>query len=408
MNCPKVACRVARLLAFLAASVLGSVALPASAKSMFYVMDHYDPSGSVFYTSSAWYVVLKADGKARLSGAVGARTGTYTDNGAEILATLAQPLSYLSVSAPDADCGYEQHIISIEVQQVLFRRVAGTNASKGKSQVVELGRIFDSGNDCKPAGYMPFGSVLDPGITMSHRSSAKREPMTDVTAGLTIAGFSEVALPFGYEPYFTGEADVVTFDAPATVRFQRSGHVVNASFNPDQWLVLDTPSPQIAYTRFSTNAGTGAETWFMAKWQDGKPQALISTLMFKPIPGASFGTKAQTSRMWEYYYTVGTDNLNFFYMYGNYAGDRVSKDLVAATESRSPFTWRYDMADVFMSRMVGTTLSERRWAPLGRVGKNMWVMEQEQRTPAGQVPYAFIPSRVVYFIDRGAATPPAP
>ena len=402
---------IARAAAALIALVLGMLALPAAAKNMFYVRDQlFDQSVTSVHLNAAWYLTLGAEGKARLTGALGSQTGVYTDNGTETLVTLTKPLAYTTVSAPDEICGNEQHVIGIEVAQVLFRRVPGTNASKGKSQVVEIGRIDDPGNACKPPGSTPFGSLSDAGITMSHRSSAKRESMADVTAGLAIAGFSEAPWPSPSGPSASVliEADIVTFESATALRFQRSGRLVDAAFNGDGWLVLNLPGFQRAFTRFSLNTATGAEVWFMADWRDGKPQAAVSVLMFKPLPGASFGTKAQTSRMWEIYLSAGTNNPFFFYLYGNYQGDRVSKDIAAATESRVPFNWRFDGADVFMSRMIGATLSERRWTPLGRVGKNMWVLEQEWRTLSGQAPYAFIPARVMYFIDRGAAAPPAP
>lgn len=398
----------ARLLRAVAACMLAVLALPAAAKSMFYVSDPPFPTGSAYYTTTAWYVVLNGEGKARLTGWMGSQTGVYTDNGSETLVTLGKPLVRTTFSAPDPDCGYEQHAIGVEVRQVLFRRAPGTNAAKGKSQVVEIGQINDPGNACRPAMSTTFGSLGEAGITMLHRSSAKREPMSDLVAGLTIAGFSEVpaAPPEGSYPFF--ETDVVTLEAPTTLRFHRSGHVLGAALSGDQWLVLDLPGSQRAYTRFSIDAATGAELWFAAEWRDGKPQKVFNTYLFKPMAGASLGTKAQTSRMWESFLAAGTNTPFFFYVYRNDQGDRVSKDVAAGTETRTPFAWTYDGADLFMTRMIGTTLSERRWTPLGRVGKYQWVMEQEQRTLPGQAPYAFIPPRVIGYIDRGAAVPPPP
>ena len=74
---------IARLLARatsgLLVVLLAAFALPSAAKTMFYVPEGYDQTG-------AWYLVLNAtEGKARLVGDIGAKTGTYTDNGTPVM-----------------------------------------------------------------------------------------------------------------------------------------------------------------------------------------------------------------------------------------------------------------------------------------------------------------------------------
>jgi hypothetical protein len=397
--------RVASLLGaqFLVAALAAS-ALPAAAKTMIYVPESYGFTG-------AWYVALNAtDGKARLVGDVGAKAGTYTDNGIEILVSLSKPLSYEALTGPGKlDCNGQQYLRRTDIKQVLFRRVDGTGVNKGKSRVVEIGEVVDIGG-CTPGAKTPFGSVSDEGFPMLHRSTASREPMTDVVAGFTIAGMREPLRPDPYSnPYASLAADVVNLESATAVRFKDSNSLVNAALTSDQWLVLDLPGFQRGYTRFSVNTGNGIETWLEAEWKDGKPQTVTNLMMTKPLPGASFGTKAATSRMWESFVGLGTNNPFLFYLYRDFTGDRVQKDIAAATETRTPIAWHYEDLEVVSSRTTaGGKLIERAWVPLGRTGKYMSVMELEVHTPPGGLPYVYIPPRVVFYVDRGAAYPPAP
>jgi len=385
------------LTAVLLGFALAVAALPAAAKTMFYVPDGgYSQSGT-------WYAVLHSDGSSRLVTELGAKSGTYTDNGIEILVNLNKPLSYEYYS-DGSDCNHTQYLQRKDIKQVLFRRVDGTNVNKGKSRVVEIGKIVNL-DGCKAGQKTPFGNVADEGEPALHRSADKRDPMTDVVAGLKIAGFREAPKT---DPLYYAE-DVVSFDTDSSLHFQSNGHVVNANMTTDLWLVLQLPTFQRGYTRFSADTSNGVETWIEADFKDGKPQTVTSLWMTKPLPGASFGTKAATSRMWEDARWVDTNEPFFFYLYRDFTGDRVQKDISAGDEFRTAITWRYQGLDVVTSRTVGAgTLSERRWTPLGRTGKYMSVMEQEVRTPSGGASYLFIPPRVTFFIDRGAAYPPAP
>ena len=113
--------------------------------------------------------------------------------------------------------------------------------------------------------------------------------------------------------------------------------------------------------------------------------------------------------MWESMIGLGTNNPFFFHLYGNWTGETVSKDIAAASEFRGPLTWLFDFGDIVTKRGVGSgglTLAERRWLPLSRTGKYITVMEQELRTPQGGATFVYIPWRVIFYLDRGKATPP--
>lgn len=390
--------RLSRAAMSLVAIGLMAIALSAAARTMFYV-----PNGYAY--SEAWYLVLnETDKKARLVGVLGSATGTYTDNGTEVLVTLNKPLSIVLASA-ELVCNNEQYTYRHDVEQVLFRRVDATSVNSGKSQVVQIGRdtILDT---CKAGEVIPFGSLSDEGMAMLHRSTGKRAPMTDVVAGLTIAGFSEQV--DSTDPAVPLEADIVTLDSNTTVRFQRTGHVINATLTSDQWLVLQLPGGQRGYTRVIVNMNNGLETWVRAEFKDGKARTATTVLLVKPLPGSTFGSKTQTSRMWESIFFAGTNDPLYFYLYGNYTGEKISKDIAGGYESRQPITWRFDGGDVVQTRAASSSSYERRWTPLARTGKYMAVMESELRTPSGGTTTTYIPPRVNAYIDRGKATPPAP
>lgn len=230
--------RFTRLAAAGLVLVGAALATPVPAKTMICVPESHGAIG-------AGYVVLNSDGKARLVGNAGAKNGTFTDNGTEVLVTLKQPLSYQALTGPDPlDCNAQQYLRRYDIQKVLFRRVDGTNVNKGKSRVVEMGTITDV-SGCTPGLVTPYGSPADEEDAMLHRNAGNREPMTDVVGGLTLAGMREPPRPDPYtSPYGVIDADVVTLESDTTVRFQRSGHVVTAAMTADRWLGLQMPGFQ--------------------------------------------------------------------------------------------------------------------------------------------------------------------
>jgi hypothetical protein len=230
--------------------------------------------------------------------------------------------------------------------------------------------------------------------------------MTDVVAGLTIAGFRE---PARTGPLVNPPTDVAILEADATVRVIDSNSLVDAALSSDRRVVLQLAGFERACTRFSVNTGKGTEIRFEAEWKYGKPQSVTNVLLVKTAPGVSFGTKAAMSRMWESMIGFGTNHPVFACLHRDFTGERVFKDLAQTTESRRAITWRFEGTDVVMSRTnSGGMLIERRGMPLARTGKFMSVMEQEVHTPSGGSPYQYIPPRVVFHVDRSAACPPAP
>ncbi|WP_374562813.1 hypothetical protein [Ideonella sp.] len=344
--------------------------------------------------SSAYLIDWLPKSKARLANNNGAQSGVVTDDGTQKVITLNTPISYTFDNWDD--CGEEIRQRS-DTQQVVVRDHTG-----GVTEFVEIGATTNIGG-CQDGLSVPFGGLTDAGRNLNRLAMAARPPVTDLVPGTQIAGFSEdVMLP--------GETavahDVVTMQS-GSMQFHASGHTVPAAFNADQWLVLDLPSGQRAYTRLALDAKTGGETWLMADWSAGKPQRIEELMVVKPTAGAGFGTVAQASRMWNSGLFIESRTPFYFYLYKNGTGERVQKDLDLGTESRTPIpSWGFDGLNLVQQRPFGPGTRDRTWAPLSNTGKFHWVMESETAFD-GSDTFVLVKPRVNYYLDTGKAVPPA-
>lgn len=343
---------------------------------------------------SAYLIDWMPKGKARVANNHGAQGGVVANDGTQKVITLNAPISFTFDNWDE--CGEEIRQRS-DTRQVVVRDHTG-----GVTQFVEIGTITNIGG-CQDGLSVPFGSLTDAGRSLDRVPMAARPPVTDLVPGTQIAGFSEdVMLP--------GETavahDVVTMQAGG-LRFHASGHTVPAAFNADQWLVLDLPSGQRAYTRLALEAKTGGETWMMADWSAGKPRRVEELMVVKPSAGAGFGTVLQASRMWNSGQFIESRTPFFFYLYKNGTGERVLKDLDLATENRTPIhSWNFDGPDLLMHRDFGSAgTRDRAWVPLSNFGKVRWVMESETASD-GTDTFVLIKPRVNYYLDTGKAVKP--
>ncbi len=386
--------RLKRLLGWVGVAIgLAAAALPAGAKTITYVPDGFGVYG-------AYVVEWKPASRARAVDWRGARTGTFTDDGVQRLVTLEAPFTYESTSV-DVGCDGNQYLQRFETHQIVFRQAEGTQ-THGKTSVVEIGVIVDI-DGCTPGKVVPFGSPGDVGSAWLNRGYGARVPMTDVLAGFSIAGFFETSLPAG--AFGSAPADIVTLDTATQLRFHATGTVVEAALNSEQWLVLHLPGLQLGYTRLSIDGTNTAETWLVGEFVGGKLQTVRETMMVKPVAGTSFGTLGQTARMWESWVGRGTDYPFFIYLYRNFSGDRVSKDLTDGSEFRTPIGWSYQGTNIVQTRTFGDRTYERTWVPLANKGNYRVVMEQEWSIPLVGTPTLRIAPRVNYYRNTGPATP---
>lgn len=372
---------------------LAAVALPAAAKTVTYVPDGFGAYG-------AYVVDWRSASRVRAVDWRGARTGTFTDDGVERLVTLDTPFTYESYSS-DVGCDGNQYLQRYETHELVFRQAEGTQAL-GKTRVVEIGVIVDI-DGCTPGRVVSFGSQGDVGVSWLNRGYSARVPMTDLQAGFSIAGFFETTVPAG--GYGAVPADIVTLDTATQLRFQATGTVVNAALNSEQWLVLQLPGLQLGYTRLSIDGPTATETWLVGEFVGGKLQSVRNTMMVKPVAGTSFGSLGQTARMWESWVGRGSDYPFFIYLYRNFNGDRVSKNLTDGTEFRTPITWRYEGLNIVQTRVLGDRSYVRTWLPLASKGNYRVVLEQEWTVPVVGTPTVRIQPRVMYYRNTGPATP---
>ena len=326
----------------------------------------------------------------------GRSEASVATSGALRTATLDSPFSTTFLSF-DPDCPDAEVEARQDVLQLAVTRLTGTD-TRGTSKVVDIG-IETTLSGCNAGRVVPFGSPGDEGVPTQHLAATLRPPISDLTPGARLAGPSD---RLGLETF--PAADVVTFGA-GTLSFPATGDAYPLATS-NGWLVLSLPFGERAYTRFSVERN-GGETWIAADWSGGAPQRVFRTLMVQPAPGAGFGTRRQTSRVWESGLFAGSNNPFYFYLYRDGSGERVQLDLAAGTEGRSPVTWVPDGADVVTRRSFGDgSFGRRTWVPLRNSGTSHFVMESETRTFLDGTVEPFIQPRVNFYIDEGTATPP--
>lgn len=339
--------------------------------------------------------------RVRVVTTAGARAGTVSRSGTQAVITLESPISTVQASAGFNSCD-EQSTQRKDVSQLVVRDLSGT-AKRGVSQIVELGTLTDL-DSCDAGKVVPFGSASDAGVTLKRIAMAERPSVRDLTPGTTLAGFTELEWPLGFD--FDLGADVVTLYAGGQALFARSGHVVPANFNADRWLVLDLPQGQRAYTRLEVDDETGAESWLRAEWSGGLPQRVLAELVVKPTQTASFGTERQTAREWQSGLFIQMPDKVLWRFYPGGSGERV--DISDGSEVHNPLTWSFVGKKVLIRRTqgAGTIHRERTWAPLRNADKVRFVIENENTIRADGTTSVFIPPRVNFYIDGGRAIAP--
>jgi hypothetical protein len=400
MNC-KVVWRFAAL-AVAGFFTLGAVA-PAAASSATQVA-YYPVPGTG--TTDGLLVDWLSATRARVVNTTGARLASVTHDGSQLVFTLDDPLSQVGLWGEFDSCG-EFSPRRRDTNQIVVRQVSG-GVIRGTSQMVEIGTLTHT-EGCDVGVSVPFGALTDPGVTVNRLAMVARPPMIDLLPGTRFAGFSEQPWLSDIEVFVA--ADVVTLYAGGQALFSTSGRVVPAAFNADRWFVLNFGTFERAYTRLEVDHATGAETWMRAEWSGGQAQRIAAELMVKLVGPVGFGSEAQASRVWESGLFIASQRPFFLDLYQGGTGERVLKDLDAGTETRQPITWAFSGGNIVQTRSSGggTLQFERTWVPLRNRGEKIrFVMESETLAIDGGPPGVNIAPRVNFYIDRGAAVPPAP
>lgn len=373
----------------LAAAVAALVASAASAETVLHVGPRSTNSAYVFEWQGARATVVSTLGR------VGA---TVSGRGATRIATLDTPYSSSYVTS-DPDCPDSESEIRHDVLKLAVVRLSGS-ARRGTSKIVDIGTETTL-SGCNAGRVVRFGSPSDDGLATRHLAADLRPSMADLVPGTKLAGPSEQA-----DISLFPAADVVSF-AAGSVSFQTTGHVY-AQNVVDGWLVLDLAGVQRGYTRFSVDP-YGDETWIGADWSAGVPVAVYSTSMVKPAAGAGFGGTLRAARIWESGLQLGSNEPVYYELYRDGTGTRVLKDLAEGTESRMPVTWRFEGANLVTLRQVNMsgTVARRQWVPLRNSAGRRFVMESETRDKPDGSSQLYVPPRVNFYVDEGAATPPA-
>jgi hypothetical protein len=381
---------------------LAAVALACAAAA------HATPRQTVAYTgdpsfNTAWMVDWNAaTHQAHLVDYVGAGDGTWTDDGTLRVLTLSAPIE----STQDTfDCNGLPMTQTVDLRQVAVRHVSG-GAHKGSAQLVEIGTTTDQGG-CTPGLVTPYGSTSDAGTATTYLDLAERPDTDDLRQGATLAGMSDTD-PAGIVDSTQLIARTATF-AHHALAFD-SGTTVPRDV-VDGWFVLDFGSFQRGYTRLSVDPKTHAEMWLGAAWRHGAPQTIFQTMMVVPNAAAGFGGHAAQSHVWNSGLFLQSDAFAIYALYTDFTGVFEQKARDGSYDVLTPATWSASHGQLLINRTTSPAsyYYARTWVPIATYGKAHYVIENEDRhdVVTGAVTPRFVP-RVNFYLDQGAATPPAP
>ncbi len=379
----------------LGAALAAGISLPAQAqtRSVAYVAQQND-------TAAAYLVDWIGSTRAVVVANAGRSGGSVARSGAQRVVTLDSPFSTEFQTNTFDPCINDFPRQRQSTLQIALTTLSGS-ADRGESKVVELGTITTL-NGCAAGTVVPFGALGDPGLATRHLALALRPAVSDLVPGVALAGLGELPR--------TGPCDavdVLTLQAGGLGLFAASGSVVPAAFDADQWLVLGLPAGERAYTRLSVDRRTGAEVWLDVDRAGGVPTVAYRRLIVKPVAGASFGTLRQASRMWQSGISTTPTNSFVVHLYRDGSGERVFRDLVAGTETRSPLTWTLGSGQIVQTRPLGTNTGVRTWVPLANNGGGAtFVLESEVIVDPAGVATPLIAPRVNFYVDTGPATAP--
>ena len=366
------------------------------------------PPETAYYTAdhgSALTYLLKPQtgNKVRLVNYNGWARGTLTVVGNERQVVLDRPIRTDFAVSPDS-CGLP-YTVRRSLTQVVFRQIDGTD-NAGNSAVVEIGqdKVLDG---CDAGLTTPFGAPTDAGTPVAHLAMRKRPGQADLVVGSALAG--PTALALDPAQVFSSRQSVTRFVAAGQVQFEDTGAIVPAATDANGWLVMDFGAYQNGFTRLAKDRTTLAETWLTASFEAGEPTVVREQLFVMPLSPAGFGTVRQASRSWESGLFVGSNTPFFFDLFTDLTGRRISRTIDPPAEVVTPITWSLSGSNLVTNRpRPGGAQGIRTWVPLGNKGVYRWVMENEVTLLADGSSQPLIEPRVNFYIDRGAAVPPAP
>lgn len=391
-----------RLTLLVSASLLSAGASAAVIQTAYYVDSHGRNSTYLVDWNNTKMKADIVDSRGRMS-------GSYTDDGSRRIVTLATPRV---VDYPDShfdSCGQMAMVRDTE-SRYAFLRQSGTERSGTTAISSDFSSVVADGCD---AGLVLFSSSIDDVVdAQSHLRMTARASMADTVPGARWAGFSELPRVDLQAPLYMLSVDVTTLVSGGNMVFARTGTSVPAALDSQGWLMLSFPGFNRGYTRLKTDTTTGAETWLMADFVAGKPAWVQEILVTRSLVGGTFGTLTQAARQWDSGLFTDTNNPFLIYLYRDGTGERISRDLAAGTETRTPVeSWVFQGANIVQTRRSSpTSLTQyiRTWEPIGNKGKIRWVLEREIRRMSDGTEYPVFGHRVNFYIDTGRATPLPP
>ncbi|MBN8487775.1 MAG: hypothetical protein J0M20_08650 [Burkholderiales bacterium] len=366
-----------------------------AAKPVVYVAEH--GSGN----SEALWLEVRSNGKAALVLPEGRSSGVVSTVGSFQVVTLDTPVSE-EIEGPPDRCNGDPTQVRRDLLQVGVRLRSGTG-NRGLSAISRTGtETILTGCDAGLVSHWgDFSGTA--GVNTVHRSYAAMPPTTDLVAGAQLAGMSGAD---GSVVGFGLPADVATVGA-GVLTFEQSG-AVPYTVTPDGWFLLSLPGgQQRAYLRLTGAVMHGVENWMAADVVSGVLTAVSPALMIKPVAGTAWGSGNANARMWESSLFTLSNTPFFVHLYRDGTGERISRDLIAGTESRAPISaWYLSGGALVTERMTGSYVRRRLWQPLAANGKAMGVMESETVHAPDGTSFVAIAPRINAYVDLGKAVKP--
>lgn len=382
----------------LAAALAGGQAL--AAKPVAYAAENG------YGQSDALLIELKNGGtRAVVNTPLGRAQGAVSLLGGFQVVTLDAPYTE-EQDGPVAACDGLPTRVRHDTTQVGTRLRSGT-ANKGLSELAYAGTDTTL-NGCDAGKVVGWGGFeAGQGINTIHRNLGNLPGLADLVPGTVLAGLSADA---GTVVANTLAVDIATFGS-GSMSFARAGVSVPYTVNADGWIVMSLPTgAQRGYLRLALADNRGMEQWVSADMVGGVPQALWSPPAMKPVAGTAWGSGAANARIWESAIFTKSTFPFFFHLYKDGTGERVSKDLVAGTETRAPLSaWYLDGSGALVTERTtgGSLLRRRSWQPLVLNGKAMGVIESETGYFPDGSTLVIIAPRINAYIDQGKAVRPA-
>lgn len=331
--------------------------------------------------------------------------GVYSEVAGRRIVDLTSPLKFYYPNTYEDSCGV---LVGVEYTTSRYAFALKSGNTKSGTSTITYDEVAKLVGGCDDGKIVFTSSIDDESDPVNHLSMSARASMSDIKPGVQIAGFSEQDR-VDLNQFVRLFQDVVKLEADGTVIFDQSATVVPAFIDSNGWLQLRFKDFQRGYTRLKVDKLTGAETWLMGDFVDGKPNWVVEALITKFARGGSFGTVAQASRVWSSGTFADSRTPFIIRFFRDGTGERQLNLLdFDDVEVRPIEYWRFEGRNIlhtWRTYDLNPKFRIRTWEPIGNKEEIRWIMESEVERDSSGVEVGTILRRLNFYIDEGRAQP---